>query len=108
MSFKVNVLVPMAGEGSRFKSVGFQRPKPFIDVGGRPMIEWVFDNFTSPHVDINWIVVIRQVPFRLFDFFLLFFVVFLCGKFVLRFVLCFKLQIGVEVVRCPLFLQEAL
>lgn len=40
----VQLVVPAAGRGSRFAAVGFQRPKPFIDVLGRPMIRHVLDN----------------------------------------------------------------
>jgi HAD superfamily hydrolase (TIGR01509 family) len=57
---KVNILIPMAGEGSRFRSKGFHRSKPFIDVAGKPMIEWVLDNVSSSLVDAQWIFVIRQ------------------------------------------------
>ena len=35
---KINVLVPMAGLGSRFLTKGFTKPKPMIDVNGTPMI----------------------------------------------------------------------
>lgn len=31
-------LIPMAGEGQRFKDVGYTTPKPLIDVDGLPMI----------------------------------------------------------------------
>jgi len=31
-------LVPMAGEGKRYKDLGFTIPKPFIDVDGMPMV----------------------------------------------------------------------
>ena len=40
----VNVVVPAAGEGSRFSKLGWRKPKPFIDIGGRPMVEHVIDN----------------------------------------------------------------
>lgn len=39
----LNIVVPMAGRGSRFAQVGFRDPKPLIDVLGKPMIEWVVD-----------------------------------------------------------------
>ncbi|MFL5731067.1 MAG: hypothetical protein ACJ75J_16385, partial [Cytophagaceae bacterium] len=32
------VLIPMAGEGSRFVSEGYTTPKPLIEVDGKPMI----------------------------------------------------------------------
>jgi NDP-sugar pyrophosphorylase family protein len=40
----LQIVIPMAGRGSRFASAGFTTPKPLIPVGGRPMIEWVIDN----------------------------------------------------------------
>lgn len=40
----INIVIPMAGAGSRFARAGFELPKPLIDVRGRPMIEVVVDN----------------------------------------------------------------
>ena len=40
----VNVIIPAAGEGSRFAKAGWKNPKPFIDVDGRPMLDHVIDN----------------------------------------------------------------
>ena len=40
----MNILIPMAGRGKRFKDEGFERPKPFIMVNGKPMIEYVVSN----------------------------------------------------------------
>ena len=37
--FGCQCLIPMAGEGSRFKQEGYKDPKPMIDVGGEPMIQ---------------------------------------------------------------------
>lgn len=34
----------MAGRGSRFAEVGYQVPKPLIDVKGRPMYSWAMDS----------------------------------------------------------------
>ena len=45
------VVVPMAGQGSRFANAGYDKPKPFIDVAGRPMIERVMDNLSAPGAD---------------------------------------------------------
>jgi NDP-sugar pyrophosphorylase family protein len=42
----VNVIIPAAGEGSRFAKAGWKKPKPFIDVDGRPMLEHVIYNLT--------------------------------------------------------------
>lgn len=51
---KLNVLIPMAGAGSRFEKAGYTFPKPLIDVNGKPMIQVVVNNlgFESPHTFI--------------------------------------------------------
>ena len=41
---KLNVLIPMAGAGSRFSEAGYTFPKPLIDVNGKPMIQTVVEN----------------------------------------------------------------
>lgn len=43
---EVQVVIPMAGKGSRFVMAGYNTPKPLIDVLGKPMIEWVIDNLS--------------------------------------------------------------
>jgi dTDP-glucose pyrophosphorylase len=40
----VQVIIPMAGLGERFAKAGYDLPKPYIDVAGRPMIARVMDN----------------------------------------------------------------
>ena len=40
----LNIVIPMAGAGSRFAQAGYDKPKPFIDVVGHPMIERVLGN----------------------------------------------------------------
>lgn len=43
----LNIVVPMAGLGSRFQKAGYSVPKPFISVLGKPMIQWVIENMLS-------------------------------------------------------------
>jgi HAD superfamily hydrolase (TIGR01509 family) len=43
----INIVIPMAGEGSRFQKAGYTVPKPFILVKGKPMIQWVIENLQS-------------------------------------------------------------
>lgn len=47
----LNIVLPIAGRGSRFAEAGFKLPKPLIPVFGVPMIEVVVDNVrpSSPH-----------------------------------------------------------
>lgn len=40
----INVVIPMAGQGSRFVNAGYKVPKPFIEVSGKTLIELVLDN----------------------------------------------------------------
>jgi dTDP-glucose pyrophosphorylase len=40
----MNIVMPMAGRGSRFAEVGYSVPKPLIDVRGRPMYAWATDS----------------------------------------------------------------
>jgi dTDP-glucose pyrophosphorylase len=41
---KINVIIPMAGEGKRFSDVGYTIPKPFIPVNKKPMVQSVVEN----------------------------------------------------------------
>ena len=49
---RLNVLIPMAGAGSRFEKAGYSFPKPLIEVEGKPMIQVVVDNlnYESNHI----------------------------------------------------------
>ena len=40
----LNIVIPMAGRGSRFAKAGYKMPKPLIDVHGKYMIEVVTNN----------------------------------------------------------------
>jgi dTDP-glucose pyrophosphorylase len=44
----INIVIPMAGAGSRFKVAGYDLPKPFINVNGKMMIEHVLDSLQRP------------------------------------------------------------
>lgn len=59
-----HIVIPMAGEGSRFKEAGFTVPKPFIEVGGKPMIQWVIDNMIpkdipASHYKLKFHLIVR-------------------------------------------------
>jgi NDP-sugar pyrophosphorylase family protein len=47
----LNIVVPMAGRGSRFRNAGYSLPKPLIPVQGKHMIDVVIDNLRPccPH-----------------------------------------------------------
>lgn len=54
----INVVIPMAGAGSRFKFAGYDVPKPFIEFEGKMMIEHVLSSFKG--VDANFILVLQE------------------------------------------------
>ena len=56
-SEKMNVLIPMAGAGSRFAQVGYSFPKPLIEVNGKPMIQVVLENL---NIEANFTFVVRK------------------------------------------------
>lgn len=54
----INIIIPMAGAGSRFAEAGYKKPKPFIDVLGIPMICHVLENLKMP--DAKYILLARK------------------------------------------------
>lgn len=56
-SDKLNVLIPMAGAGSRFEKAGYTFPKPLIEVMGKPMIQVVVDNL---NIDAQFIFIVQK------------------------------------------------
>ena len=54
---KLNVLIPMAGAGSRFEQAGYTFPKPLIEVKNKPMIQVVVDNL---NIKANYIYIVQK------------------------------------------------
>ena len=54
---KMNVLIPMAGAGSRFQVAGYTFPKPLIEVNSKPMIQVVTDNL---NIDARHIYIVQK------------------------------------------------
>jgi len=61
---KMNVLVPMAGAGSRFSSAGYTFPKPLIEVNGKPMIQVVVNNL---NVEANFIFICQNEHYEKYN-----------------------------------------
>jgi dTDP-glucose pyrophosphorylase len=53
----MNVLIPMAGAGSRFVSAGYTFPKPLIEVDGKPMIQVVVENL---NIEANYTFIVQK------------------------------------------------
>jgi len=54
---ELNVLIPMAGAGSRFEKAGYTFPKPLIEVKGKPMIQVVVENL---NIKANFIYIVQK------------------------------------------------
>ena len=54
---KMNVLIPMAGEGSRFAKAGYTFPKPLIEIFQKPMIQLVVENLS---IEAKFIFLVRK------------------------------------------------
>jgi len=54
---ELNVLIPLAGLGSRFSDAGYIFPKPLIEINGKPMIQVVVENL---NIDANFIFIIQE------------------------------------------------
>ena len=48
---RVQLVIPMAGEGRRFSDAGYTSPKPLLEIDGRPMFELVIRNLMLPAVE---------------------------------------------------------
>lgn len=62
----LNIVIPMAGRGSRFANVGYDMPKPLIDIHGRYMIDYVIKNIT-PKVEHRFIFLSLQEHLEKYD-----------------------------------------
>jgi beta-phosphoglucomutase-like phosphatase (HAD superfamily)/dTDP-glucose pyrophosphorylase len=54
---ELNIVIPMAGAGSRFEIAGYTFPKPLIEVEGEPMIKVVTSNL---NLDANFIYIVQK------------------------------------------------
>ena len=52
---KMQIVIPMTGNGSRFIAKGYKRIKPFIKIHGHPMIHWVVKMFPGDENKIIFI-----------------------------------------------------
>jgi HAD superfamily hydrolase (TIGR01509 family) len=61
---KMNVLIPMAGAGSRFAQAGYTFPKPLIEVADKPMIQVVVDNL---NVEAHFIFIVQKEHYEKYN-----------------------------------------
>ncbi len=57
----LNIVIPLAGKGSRFQEAGYTFPKPLIDVEGEAMIAKVIENLKPKNRhDIKFIFIVQK------------------------------------------------
>ncbi|AGE55899.1 hypothetical protein ATCVMO0605SPH_198R [Acanthocystis turfacea Chlorella virus MO0605SPH] len=61
---KLNIVIPMAGLGTRFANVGYTLPKPLIDVNGKPMIQVVVENL---NINAHYIFIAMKKHIEQYD-----------------------------------------
>lgn len=66
---RLNVVIPMAGLGSRIQKAGYTISKPFLPIFEKPMFEWVISNIVPdcirPYANIH--LIIRKEQFNEFE-----------------------------------------
>jgi HAD superfamily hydrolase (TIGR01509 family) len=60
----LNILIPMAGRGSRFEKAGYTFPKPLIEVNGKAMIQLVVENL---NVEANYTFIVLKEHYDKFN-----------------------------------------
>jgi len=59
-----NILIPMAGAGSRFSSAGYTFPKPLIEIDHKPMIQVVVENL---NIKANFIYIVQKEHYEKYN-----------------------------------------
>lgn len=62
----LNIVIPMAGAGSRFAVVGYADPKPLIRIHGVPMIRTVIENL-RPKEEHRFIFICQEAHIQMYD-----------------------------------------
>lgn len=61
---EINVLIPMAGAGSRFSVAGYTFPKPLIEVREKPMIQVVVENL---NIKANFTYIVQKSHYEKYN-----------------------------------------
>lgn len=56
----LHIIMPMAGEGSRFKKEGWSTPKPLIDLKGKPLFMRAIESVKIDNAPIKYSLIVRQ------------------------------------------------
>lgn len=56
----LHIIMPMAGEGSRFLKEGWNTPKPLIELNGMPLFLHAINSISIPNVPMKYSFIVRQ------------------------------------------------
>lgn len=51
----MKIIIPMTGYGSRFVAAGYKELKPFIEVQGKPILQWIVDGMYPGEKDLLFV-----------------------------------------------------
>ena len=57
---KLHIIMPMAGEGNRFKKEGWTVPKPLIQLNGMPLFQHAIKSVFANDIDLKYSFIVRQ------------------------------------------------
>lgn len=64
---KLNIVIPMAGAGTRFSKAGYEIPKPLISVNNVPMIQLVINNLMPKNIPHRFIFICQEEHCQKYD-----------------------------------------
>lgn len=56
----LHIIMPMAGEGSRFANAGWTTPKPLIELHGEPLFKHAISSVTADGIQMKYSFIVRQ------------------------------------------------
>lgn len=56
----LHIVMPMAGEGSRFKNAGWAIPKPLIVLNGQPLFKHAISSVTAESINLKYSFIVRK------------------------------------------------
>ena len=56
----LHIIMPMAGEGSRFLKEGWTTPKPLIMLNGKTLFEHAISSIAAPDIELKYSFIVRQ------------------------------------------------
>lgn len=56
----LHIIMPMAGEGSRFAKAGWTTPKPLIELNGQPLFKHAISSVYADGIEMKYSFIVRQ------------------------------------------------